>query len=224
LGGCEVNREEVKERIIKARVIAVVRASDVEAARELVEAYIAAGVKTVELTTSIRGWETLLEIVCGECEVDTVVGVGTVTAAEEVDRAVDLGAGFIVSPFVSETVMESANINNVSIIPGALTPSEIARAYDLGADMVKVFPVSSVGGPAYIEALLAPMPGWELVPTGGVTTDNAVEYFRAGAVAVGLGGNLAPRDKVRERDWDGVISHVNSFLAELDRRLKESDS
>ena len=219
-----MNRGEVKERIIQARVIAVVRAGDVESARELVEAYVSAGIKAVELTTSIRGWETLLDIVCSECDVDTVVGVGTVTTAGEVDRAVDLGARFIVSPFVSEAVMESANINNVSIIPGALTPSEIARAYELGADMVKVFPVSSVGGPAYIRALLAPMPRWELVPTGGVTPDNAVEYLRAGAVAVGLGGNLAPRDKVRERDWDAVISHVNSFLTELDRRLKESGS
>jgi 2-dehydro-3-deoxyphosphogluconate aldolase/(4S)-4-hydroxy-2-oxoglutarate aldolase len=119
-------------------------------------------------------------------------------------------------------IIEAVNMRGLPVIPGALTATEVAMAYEYGADMVKIFPVSSVGGPSYIKALLAPMPGWELIPTGGVTPENAIEYLRAGAVSVGLGNNLAPKEKVAARDWEAVTAHVRSFMQELARLLKEN--
>ncbi len=219
-----MDRDEANNRLLEARVIAVLRAGDVETARSLMHAYTSAGVRAIELTTTIRNWETLLRIAINERGVNTLIGLGTLTDPDDVTKAADIGADFVVSPYLSLGVIEAAEVEGLTVIPGALTPSEIAQAYDMGAELVKVFPVSQVGGPNYIKALLAPMPGWKLVPTGGVTPDNAIDFLRAGAVAVGIGSNLAPKDKVAERDWEGVAIAVRAFLDDLDRQLKESGS
>jgi 2-dehydro-3-deoxyphosphogluconate aldolase/(4S)-4-hydroxy-2-oxoglutarate aldolase len=201
----------------------VLRADNVGLASELAWACIAGGIRAVEFTTSIPGWESLLQVTCRDCGDNALFGLGTVVDSEDVSRAVDLGACFIVSPYVSRPVMDAATVEDIAIIPGALTPTEIAEAYELGADMVKIFPASLIGGPKYIKALLGPMSSWELVPTGGVTPENAVDYFRAGAVAVGIGTNIAPEDKVEAGDWDAVTAAVRAFLAELNSQLKDGD-
>ncbi len=216
-----MSENEIKDRLIEARVIAVVRAGEVEISRSLAQAYIAAGIRAIELTTSIPDWRATIAEVAADCGEDTLIGLGTVISPYDAIEAINLGAKFIVSPYICEDVIEAANMRSLPVIPGALTPSEIAYAYELGADMVKVFPASSVGGPSYIKALLAPMPAWQLIPTGGVTRQNAIEYLRAGAVAVGLGSNMAPADKVEQRDWCAVTDSVRTFLDELREKLEE---
>lgn len=215
-----MGRDDTKRKLLDSKVIAVLRANDYRDAWDLLIAYSSAGVKAIEITTSCPDWETLLKRARGYITDDSTVGLGTVTSSETVKIAVDCGAEFIVSPFISSEVISTALEFDASVIPGALTPSEIASAYKLGADMVKVFPVSNVGGPAYIKALLAPMPDWELIPTGGVNRENAFDYFRAGAVAVGLGSNLAPKDALLSRNWDAVTRSVEEFLKNLNTRLE----
>jgi len=216
-----LDRNEVKKLILDAKVIAVLRADNVGVASELMWACVEGGIKIVEFTTSIPGWESLLELACGECGDGIVLGLGTVVTQEDVTKAIDLGASFIVSPYISQDVMEAATIEDVAVIPGALTPGEVATAYSMSADMVKIFPASSVGGPKYIRSLLGPMPRWDLIPTGGVTPDNAIEYFRAGAAAVGIGTNIAPADKISSGDWDSVTDAVRQFMDRLNRQLEE---
>ncbi len=216
-----MNRDEVKKAIIKSRVIAVLRAESPEIAREIAHAYIEAGLGTIELTTSIPGWETALEKVVADHTGDAIIGLGTVTSAIDAIQAISIGAEYIVSPFTSQDIIEAVNVRSVPVIPGASTPTEIWTAYDYGADMVKIFPAASLGGPKHIKALLAPMPHWELIPTGGVTPENAMDYFRAGAVAVGLGANMAPGDLLGKRDWDGITESVSGFLGKLTAQLEE---
>jgi len=216
-----MQRREAKMKLLESRVFAILRAPGIETVRSLANAYINAGITAIELTTSIPGWETALAEVCEDCHDRAMIGLGTVTSAIDAIEAIKIGADFIVSPYTSQDIIEAVNVRGIPIIPGALTPTEVAQAYEYGADMVKIFPVSSVGGPKYIRALLAPMPAWELIPTGGVTPDNAIDYFRAGAVAVGLGSNLAPNDKVAAHDWDAVEKYVKEFLENLDIQLKE---
>jgi 2-dehydro-3-deoxyphosphogluconate aldolase/(4S)-4-hydroxy-2-oxoglutarate aldolase len=216
-----MKREEARKHLLESRVIAVIRAPKVGLSRELADAYVDAGITAIELTTSIPDWETALREVSADLGDDALVGVGTVTSAIDALEAIDLGAEFIVSPFVSQDIIEAVNVRGVPVLPGALTPTEVAQAYEFGADMIKVFPASSAGGPAHIKALLAPMPNWDLIPTGGVTPENTIDYFRAGAVAVGLGSNLAPKEKVRERDWQAVTEYVKGFLNNLNRQLEE---
>ena len=216
-----MEKKEIRDWLADAKVIAVLRASEVEIARELAQAYVDGGIKAIELTTSIPSWETALKEVVRDCADDAVVGMGTISNSMDVIRAVDLGANFIVSPYTSLSVIEACSVHDTLVMPGALTPTEVANAYEYGADMVKIFPASNVGGPAYIKALKAPMPWAELIPTGGVSMDNAHEYFKAGAFAVGIGSNLAPKDKVINRDWDAVSDHVAVGLKLLREKLEE---
>jgi len=215
--------KETVECLLRSRVIAVIRSRDSATARELARAYIEGGLKAIELTTSIPGWEAVLAEVLRFEGDKACIGLGTVTTVDETYKAVGLGAKFIVSPVLIPDVVTSADVLAVPVIPGALTPTEIYQAVAAGADMVKVFPVSSVGGPAYIKALLAPMPYLKLIPTGGVAPANAVEYLRAGAVAVGMGGNLAPREALEKKDWHAISHSVADFLANIRLALGEGD-
>ena len=216
-----MTREEIKTDLKKARVIAILRASSAETLEKMLRVYVDGGIKAIELTTSIPDWNVALANAVDEFGGFAHIGLGTVTSREDALRAIELGAEFIVSPFVNREVIKSANEKNIVVIPGALTPSEIAEAYSLGADLVKVFPASSVGGPKYIKALLGPMPSWELIPTGGVTPENAIEYFRAGAVTVGLGTNLTSNELIEVGDWFGVRRSINEFLNYLNEQLEE---
>ncbi|HDS30308.1 MAG TPA: bifunctional 4-hydroxy-2-oxoglutarate aldolase/2-dehydro-3-deoxy-phosphogluconate aldolase [Firmicutes bacterium] len=215
-----MNRKLFANKLIDAKVIAVIRAKDYRDAWDLLDAYFKAGIKAVEITTTCPEWETLLKRASNIVPDEIIVGVGTVTSSDDVKKSVDNGARFIVSPFVSNEVIGTAIEHDIAVIPGALTPSEIAHAFSLGADMVKVFPVENVGGPKYLRAILAPMPEWKLVPTGGVNRENAFDYFKAGAAAIGIGSNLAPNEALLNRDWSAVSSTVSEFLKSLNSRLE----
>mgnify|MGYP000735526427 CR=1 FL=1 len=215
-----MNRKLFANKLIDAKVIAVIRAKDYRDAWDLLDAYFKAGIKAVEITTTCPEWETLLKRASNIVPDEIIVGVGTVTSSDDVKKSVDNGARFIVSPFVSNEVIGTAIEHDIAVIPGALTPGEIAHAFSLGADMVKVFPVENVGGPKYLRAILAPMPEWKLVPTGGVNRENAFDYFKAGAAAIGIGSNLAPNEALLNRDWSAVSSTVSEFLKSLNSRLE----
>jgi 2-dehydro-3-deoxyphosphogluconate aldolase/(4S)-4-hydroxy-2-oxoglutarate aldolase len=210
-----MNISDLKEKIRKSKVIAVLRAPDHDSTIKLIAAFIKGGIQIIELTTSIPDWDKLLARAQDEIKSDAILGVGTVTNPSDVVKAVQNHASFIVSPYVDAAVIMETKKQGIMSIPGALTPSEVAKAYGFGADLVKVFPASSVGGPKYIKALLAPVPSWELIPTGGVTPENAKEYLDAGSFAVGLGSNLIPKEQLIKQDWNLISVTVNNFIDNL---------
>jgi 2-dehydro-3-deoxyphosphogluconate aldolase/(4S)-4-hydroxy-2-oxoglutarate aldolase len=179
----------------------------------VVEALVQAGLTVAEITMTVPNAIDAIAEVAKRFPREVLVGAGTVTDAETARRAVDAGAEFIVTPCVVQEVIDVAQRADVAVLPGALTPGEILEAFRLGGDMVKVFPVQSVGGAAYLRAMRGPFPDIPLVPTGGVTLENMGEMFEAGAAAVGVGTELVPKAAVAGRDYGAIEALAKKFLA-----------
>lgn len=194
-------------------VIPIIRASSADAVVPVAEALLQAGLPICEITLTVPNAIAAIRAVAKRFSGKLLVGAGTVTDAEAARRAVDAGAEFIVTPCLVPEVIEAARRADVAVLPGALTPGEVFEAFRLGGDMVKVFPVQSVGGAAYLRALRGPLPDIPLVPTGGVTLENVAELFQAGAAAVGVGTELIPKDALARRDYAAIGALAKQFLA-----------
>jgi 2-dehydro-3-deoxyphosphogluconate aldolase / (4S)-4-hydroxy-2-oxoglutarate aldolase len=193
-------------------IVAVVRAdSGGDDLVKVVEAVAAGGVHCVEVTMTTPG---ALDCIAAASKrlagKDALLGVGTVLDAETCRMAILAGAEFVVTPTLSIPVIQMARRYGKPIIAGAYTPTEILTAWDNGADMVKVFPCS-VGGPDYIKAIKGPLPQVPLVPTGGVELENIGTFMKAGAAAVGVGGNLVSKKLLVARDFDGLTANARAF-------------
>jgi 2-dehydro-3-deoxyphosphogluconate aldolase/(4S)-4-hydroxy-2-oxoglutarate aldolase len=198
-------------------IIPVVRAASSDIAVRIAETLITAGIPVIEVTMTVPGAldaiATLVRRLGNAANGQRVlIGAGTVTDAETARRAVVAGAEFIVSPCLVPEVIAVAAEQNVAVIPGALTPTEIFQAVSAGAELVKVFPAESMGGPAYLQALRGPFPNLSLVPTGGVTLRTIAEYLRAGAAAVGVGGELVSRDALIRGDFNAIGGRAEQFV------------
>jgi 2-dehydro-3-deoxyphosphogluconate aldolase / (4S)-4-hydroxy-2-oxoglutarate aldolase len=207
------SRSAVLLAIRKTGIIPVIRAESSAVALAVVETLAEAGLAIAEITMTVP--DAIEAIVAAKKRFGDkmLIGAGTVTDEETVHRAVDAGAEVIVSPCLVPDVIDAARREDVAVLPGALTPSEIFRAFRDGADMVKVFPVQNVGGAAYLRALRGPFPEIPLVPTGGVTLDNLGELFAAGAVAVGVGSELISKEALARRDYATIGALAGQFLA-----------
>ena len=194
-------------------IIPVIRAPSADAAVAVVEALLQAGLTVAEITMTVPNAIEAIGAVAKRFARQVLVGAGTVTDAETARRAVDAGADFIVTPCLVPEVIDAARRADVAVLPGALTPGEVFEAFRLGGDMVKVFPVQSVGGAAYLRALRGPFPDIALVPTGGVTLENIREMFDAGAAAVGVGSELVSKDALTQRDYAAIGALASQFLA-----------
>ncbi|MER3445335.1 MAG: hypothetical protein C4291_00200 [Candidatus Dadabacteria bacterium] len=172
----------------KNRVFAVIRADSSENALRLAEACIEGGLKLIEITFSFPSAEKTIEKL-GKMD-DILVGAGTVLNIEMARSASRSGAGFIISPHTDREIISHAKSENLLVASGALTSNEILKAWNLGADLVKIFPVKSVGGASYIRAIKGLLPFIEVMTTGGVTIENFMEFLQAGATAVGLSTSL----------------------------------
>ncbi|MCD6519311.1 MAG: bifunctional 4-hydroxy-2-oxoglutarate aldolase/2-dehydro-3-deoxy-phosphogluconate aldolase [Anaerolineae bacterium] len=193
-------------------VVAIVRLSSSESLIRVAEAIAAGGVRYIEFTMTTPGALKTLEEVSTRFGEDVVFGAGTVLDAESARAAILAGAKFIVAPTLDPEVIEICSRYSVVSMPGALTPTEVLKAWDLGADVVKVFPASAVGGPSYIKALLAPLPQLKLAPVGGVNLDNVSEYIRMGAVCVGVGSALVNNKLVASGDWAALTERAKGFI------------
>lgn len=198
-------------------IIPIIRASTADIAMPVAEALLQAGLPVVEITMTVPNAIDAIRAVAQRFAGKLLVGAGTVTDAETTRRAVDAGAEFIVTPCLVPEVIEAARRADVAVLPGALTPTEVFQAFRAGGDMVKVFPVQSVGGAAYVRALRGPFPDIPLVPTGGVTLENVAEMFEAGATAVGVGTELISKDALARRDYAAVGARAKQFLAAVRR-------
>jgi 2-dehydro-3-deoxyphosphogluconate aldolase/(4S)-4-hydroxy-2-oxoglutarate aldolase len=176
-------------RLTHVGVVAVIRAASADAALACSHALVRGGVLGIEITFSTPGAAEAIARARRELP-NALVGAGTVLDAASLAAACDAGASFLVSPHTDEELLASARARGVPFLPGALTPTEIVRAWQLGAACVKVFPGSAVG-PAYIKAIRAPLPHIPLMPTGGVDEHNLAEWLATGVIAVGMGGALA---------------------------------
>lgn len=175
------------------RLVAIIRLTNHGPVVDVAETLVAAGVRFLEVTIERPSGVDALRRVVQACGARAVVGAGTVTRSEDVARVADAGASFIVTPNVDPRVIAAAIERELVILPGAFTPSEVALAAACGAHFVKLFPAST-GGVAHLRALRGPFPHVRFVPTGGVRTENAREWFDAGATAIAMGSNLVPSD------------------------------
>lgn len=206
-------KEEILRVIEETGVVAVIRLASAEPLLRAAEAVAAGGVRVIEFTmTTPRA----LEVLAGASAAPgaSIFGAGTVLDAETARAAILAGARFIVSPVLCPDVIRLCRRYDVPVIPGAMTPTEILRAWELGADMVKVFP-AGVLGPRYLKDILAPLPQLRLIPTGGVTLENAGEYIRAGAIAVGVGGDLLDARAITEGRWPVLTERAAALVQRI---------
>jgi 2-dehydro-3-deoxyphosphogluconate aldolase/(4S)-4-hydroxy-2-oxoglutarate aldolase len=208
-----MNKTEVLARIRATGLVPVVRAESSEQAMRAVAALKAGGLDVLEVTMTVPGAIGVIQSLVNEYGDETMVGAGTVLDPETAQACVDAGAKFIVSPALNEATIEFCRKHDVAVFPGALTPTEVVRAWNAGADAVKVFPAGAVGGASYLKALKAPLPQIELIPTGGVSLKTAADFIKAGAMALGVGNDLVDLKALREGNSELITERTREFLA-----------
>jgi len=192
-------------------VVPVVRGGRAESIVNLARALKAGGINTVEVTAEAPGAMETIKKVALELGGEVLVGAGTVLDGETARLAILAGAEFIVSPGLHPDVITVCKRYGKIVVPGAMTPTEIVRAYELGADLVKVFP-AGVLGPRYIKDVRGPLGHIPLMCTGGINLHNAAEFIRAGCAAIGVGGALVSRKAVEEGDWASITAKARRFV------------
>lgn len=204
--------EKIKAALEREGLIPVLRASSVEMAHALVDAMMAGGVNVVEVTMTVPNAVSLLRDLKQKYGDSILLGSGTVTDAAQVEATIEAGAEFVVSPSLHfDVIARTKELDRVSI-PGALTPTEVITAWRTGADFVKVFPCSAMGGASYLKSLLAPFPGLRLIPTGGVTLQTAADFLKAGARALGVGADLVNPRAISDGKPELITNTARSYL------------
>ena len=202
----------VLERLRSAAVVAVLRAPDPDSAIAGIAALVRGGVRAIEVTYSTPDAAAVVEQVRAEHGDEIVVGSGTITSASQAAESAKAGAEFLVSPGTTEQVASAMRDTGLPVVLGALTPSELMKAVELGADVVKLFP-ASLGGTAYLASLREPFPDVPIMPTGGVSPGNAREWLDAGAVCLGAGGSLVSADLLARGEHDEITRRAEAFVA-----------
>lgn len=199
------------EKLKDATIVPVLRKVPYEKSKAIVQALYDGGIRVIEITMESDRAELIIREAIEIFGDKMLVGAGTVLTTGDCDRAINAGAQFIVSPALDEAVVERAVEFDIPVIPGVFTPSEMLRAYQAGATMVKLFP-SSVLGPAFIKDVKGPLSHIEIMTTGGITLDTAKSYLDAGAIAVGAGSALLRKDLIAESNWTGLVQEVEKWV------------
>jgi 2-dehydro-3-deoxyphosphogluconate aldolase / (4S)-4-hydroxy-2-oxoglutarate aldolase len=206
--------------IESAGLIPVLRAKSKKQAHAVVQAMIKGGVRVVEVTMTVPGAVDLLKVLKKEYGDTVLLGSGTVITPEEAKATIEAGAEFVVSPSLHPEVIFATKNNGKLSIPGALTPTEVLTAHRAGADYVKIFPCSAMGGAPYLKALLAPFPFLKLIPTGGVTLHTAASFLEAGAKALGVGSDLVNLAAIDEGKPEIITGAAEAYLQVLANHRK----
>lgn len=199
-------------RILADRLIAVVRTETADGLEEVVSALAEGGISIVEITLTIPNALAAIERITVSAKNRILVGAGTILDVDSAKAARDAGAAFLVSPIAVEPVIRFAQLVGLPVMPGAYTPTEIYSAWQMGADIVKVFPADSLG-PAYCRAIKGPLPHIRLMPTGGVDLETAGPFLAAGACCLGVGGKLVDPALVRKKDFVALTHLARQFRA-----------
>ncbi|MEM2094472.1 MAG: bifunctional 4-hydroxy-2-oxoglutarate aldolase/2-dehydro-3-deoxy-phosphogluconate aldolase [Candidatus Bathyarchaeia archaeon] len=206
-----MDKDECLRRLVACGVISVIRARSPEEAIRIGKAVYVGGIEFVEVSMVTPDAFEAIRALAKDLGGDVVVGAGTVLDAQSAREAILAGAEFVVGPSINKSAIELCRRYSKVVIPGAFTPTEILTAWELGADIVKVFP-ASVGGPRYIRDILEPLPQLRLLPTGGVNLDNVAEFIRAGSVAVAVGSALIDRKAVEEGRLSMITDNARRFI------------
>ena len=207
-----MHKSGVLQRIREVGLVPVLRADSEEEALAIAYALEAGGVTILEVTMTVPGAVNAIRRLSEEAGDRILIGAGTVLDPETARACMLAGAQFIVSPALNIKTIEICRRYNVAVFPGGLTPTEIVSAWEAGADAVKVFPCSAMGGAKYLKALKAPLPQIELIPTGGVSLATAHEFLEAGAFALGVGGDLVDNKAVRGGKPEVITENARKYL------------
>jgi 2-dehydro-3-deoxyphosphogluconate aldolase/(4S)-4-hydroxy-2-oxoglutarate aldolase len=208
---------DVINEIESTGLVAIIRASSSDELIDVVHALRDGGVTCIEVTMTTPNALDVIRAARADVGDSAAIGVGTVLDAETARAAVDAGAQFVVAPILDLPTIETCKQLNVPVSPGAMTPTEIVRAWQAGADFVKVFPTSTLG-PKFLKDIRGPLPQIKLVPTGGVNLDTVADFIHAGASALGVGSSLVTKEAVANREFDKLKSLAAEFL----KRVREA--
>ncbi len=206
-----MEKKEVRAQIERIGIVPVIRASSPQEARFAAEAVWQGGIPIVEITMTVPGaLEVISELV--KTMPELLVGAGTVLDRNAARKCAEAGAQFLVTPGFDAPTVAAAKKLKLIIMAGALTPTEVMTVWKSGADFVKVFPCGNMGGPSYLKALKGPLPQVPLVPTGGVNLETAADYIRAGAAALGVGGELILKEALKARKAEPIRELAAQFV------------
>jgi 2-dehydro-3-deoxyphosphogluconate aldolase / (4S)-4-hydroxy-2-oxoglutarate aldolase len=206
-----MNKIDIVQRIESTGVVAIIRASGSEQLIDVVEALRAGGITCIEVTMTTPNALEVIRNARQACGDSAAIGVGTVLDAPTANAAILAGAQFVVAPITDLPTIELCRREGVPVFPGAMTPTEIVRAWQAGADMVKVFPTTSLGA-TFIRDLRGPFPQIKLIPTGGVTLETVADFIKAGSTAVGVGSSLVTKAALKNRDFAAIKAVAEEFL------------
>jgi 2-dehydro-3-deoxyphosphogluconate aldolase/(4S)-4-hydroxy-2-oxoglutarate aldolase len=208
------SRAAVTAQIEALGIVAVIRLKDPGKLRAVVDAMAEGGVRALEVTMTVPGAVELIRTLAPSLPDGFLLGAGTVTDAATARAVIDAGARFVVGPVFRPDVIAACHERDVPAMPGCFSPTEILAAYECGADIVKVFPATMLG-PQFLKDVRAPLPQVKLMPTGGVTLDNAGDWIRAGAVAVGLGSSLLDAKAIESSRFDVIAANARRVVANV---------
>ena len=207
-----MEKRDVFNRMVSEGLIPVIRVASAAEAVDVADAIKEGGVTVIEITMSVPGAFDTINDLTKKYKDDIIMGAGTILDAETGRAALLAWAQFLVTPTLNLDLIQLAHRYSAVIVPGAATPTEILTAWNAGADMVKIFPAAQLGGPDYIKALRGPLPQILYVPTGGVNLQNAGAFIKAGATALGAGGELVDKKAVKEKKFNVITENTRAFL------------
>jgi 2-dehydro-3-deoxyphosphogluconate aldolase/(4S)-4-hydroxy-2-oxoglutarate aldolase len=214
----EVEKEVFSwERFLALPVVGILRNLPVEQVIQILPVYQRAGLTTVEITMNSPHAEDIIRYAIEHHGGTLNIGAGTVCNMQDLEKALRAGAQFIVSPMIDEDVINTCVKTHVPVFPGALTPTEIYRAWAAGASMVKIFPATSLG-PAFIKEMKGPFNQIKLLPTGGVNLDNCNDFLNAGAAGLGIGSQLFEKKFIDAKNWEALSNHFEQFVKKINAR------
>jgi 2-dehydro-3-deoxyphosphogluconate aldolase / (4S)-4-hydroxy-2-oxoglutarate aldolase len=206
-----MDKTQVIRRVRELGLVPVIRAQSPDEASRAIEAIRAGGIDVIEITMTVPGAIPLITEIARRFP-DAIVGAGTVLDAETARACILAGARFVVSPALDLGTIECCRRYGIAVLPGALTPTEVLKAWQAGADIVKVFPAGALGGASYIKALKAPFPQIDLIPTGGVSVETATAFIQAGAAALGVGADLVDLKALRDGKADLLTEKARRYV------------
>jgi 2-dehydro-3-deoxyphosphogluconate aldolase/(4S)-4-hydroxy-2-oxoglutarate aldolase len=209
-----MSRADVTQAVEAMGVVAVIRLKDPAKLRAVVDALAEGGVRALEVTMTVPGAVDLIRSLAPTMPAGFLLGAGTITDAEMARAVIDAGARYVVSPVFRRAVISACHERDVPVMPGCFSPTEILDAHDAGADIIKVFPATMLG-PQFLKDVRAPLPQVKLMPTGGVTLDNAGDWIRAGAVAVGVGSALVDAKAIDAGRFDVIAANARKVIANV---------
>ena len=206
-----MSRHEIVNDIAASGVVAVIRLQQADHVRAVIDALMEGGVRALELTLTVPGAVRLIEQIAPTLPKEFLLGAGTVLDAETARHVILAGAKFVVGPVFRRDVITMAHRYDVAVMPGCFTPTEILDAWEAGADVIKVFPATALG-PGFFKDVRGPLPQVKMMPTGGVSKENAGDWIKAGAVAIGVGTALVDAAAVKERRFDAITKNAVHFI------------